>query len=208
MATKKDTNFLKEFLRLRIPILVKKFIDINTSQEVPNKIENMCSFETLQNLIKSFNVPLKYTHHDVMNSIYEEFKSDDTKLFNYQKFLDHIVNFKDNNDFFNFKEKFVEGLVHRIENDKNTLKELEAKNPHLIIAEEKLKKEKADVLKEQIENKEKKEPLNVYDTKFVRNSQPNKDFMMQSFANKDNFKKQIEETKKSFEPNQLLMKGI
>ncbi len=206
LAKKKDVSFLKEFLRLRIPILAQKFMDYQSSEEASDKVENMCDYDTLHNLIKSFNVPLKYTSKDVMNTIYDEFRTNNN-LFNYKHFLDHIVNYKDNNDFFNFKEKFVDGLQKRIDQDRKVLSDLIADNDHLIEAEEKVKKAKADVLKDQIEHREKKETLNVYDTKYLRNSQPNKEFNMQSFSNQEEYKKRIENVKKTFEPNQDLLKG-
>lgn len=209
LARKKDTNFLKEFLRLRIPILAKKFLDYQTSEENIDKIENMCDYDTLHNLIKSFNVPMKYTNKDVLSSVYEEFQSKETQLFDYKKFLDHIVNFKDNNDFFNFKEKFVEGLVDKINKDKCYLKELEINSQHLINAEEKLNKEKQDVLYEQIEMKakQKREPLNAYDTTYIRNPQPNKEFMLQTFSNKEEYKTKMDDFKRTFEPSEFLNKS-
>lgn len=207
LSKKKDVSFLKEFLRLRIPILAQKFMDYNNSEEARGKAENMCDYDTLHNLIKSFNVPLKYTNKDIMNSIYDEFRTNNN-LFNYKQFLDHIVNYKDNNDFFNFKEKFVEGLEKRIDTDRKALSNLIGENEHLIQAEEKVKQEKLDVLKSQIEHRERKEPLNVYDTKYLRNSQPNKEFTFQSFSNQEEYKKRIEDVKKTFEPNQHLLKGF
>jgi len=138
LARKKDTSFLKEFLRLRVPILAQKFMDYQVS-DIPNKVEGMCDYDTLHGLIKSFNVPLKYTDKNVLSSVYEEFQSPQTNMFNYKKFLDHIVNYKENNDFFNFKEKFCDALEQRIVNDTNKLSELTMNNQNLIQAEEKIK---------------------------------------------------------------------
>ena len=208
LAKKKDTNFLKEFLRLRIPILSKKFLDYQNSDENKIKLENMCDYDTLYSLIKSFNVPLKYTNKDVLSSVYEEFKSKESHMFDYKRFLDHIVNFKDNNDFFNFKEKFIEGLEDKMNNDKKYLKELEINNRNLINAEDKLNKQKEDVLNDQIEKKakEKLEPLTAYDIKYIRNPQPNKEFMLQTFSNREEYRSKIDLLKRTLDPSEFLNK--
>jgi len=140
VAKKKDTEFLMEFLRIRIPNLAKKFHEELEKNEQNDKI--FCNLETFNTVIKSFNLPLKYSNNALMEKLFDEFKNKENGMLDSKKFLDHVVNLKNQNDFFNFKEKYLQGIYHKIDSEKKELKELFIKNGHLIEAEEKLKEEK------------------------------------------------------------------
>jgi len=95
---KVDTDYLHNFLKIRIPVLVKTFQKICTES-------HNCNYETFKNVIKDFNINTKYTHDDILSLVFEKHKNKDNVI-DYQKFVEDLSNAKTtaDMDYYKFKD--------------------------------------------------------------------------------------------------------
>jgi len=129
---KNDALFLKQFLRNKIPSLVRYFKE-NTNktnsekhqgsqekhQKEPensdkeNKENTMCNIEQLTNTIKVFNIPVKYTNSLLLNTLFQCSKDNESQdKINYQRFIKNIIinsneNENENAKISDFKEVII-----------------------------------------------------------------------------------------------------
>ena len=199
----KDVQYLKDFLRFRIPTLVKKF-----NNRPGDKNSLFCDFITLNNVIKSFNIPLKYSSKDTLTDMYDEFKNKDN-LFDLNKFCIQICSVKENNDFAHLQEKYPGKLYQKIKEDTHNLSVQLENNESLIKAEEKCLLEKDNVYEDIRLRKASEEKSDKIDTNSIRNCQPNKEFMLHSYANKEIYRKKHDDIVLLFEPpDDLIIKSM
>jgi hypothetical protein len=127
-----DIKILKDFLRVRVPLAVKLFKQYDTQDT------NFINIDQLKEMILNFKLPPKFQHESVLNPLIEKYKNlDDTtsQLINYKKLIEDIVDIKELNDFFNFKDKHIEKIESKIQNSKDKM--IESYN---LIKQEELKK--------------------------------------------------------------------
>ncbi len=96
-----DSIFINEFIRSRIPIFVKNM------QEVCKKSEsnNQCSFNEFCKVMRKFIIPSKFLDDTVLKVVFNNFKEkpEDEKI-DYKHLVDKLIDTKDENNFFNFKD--------------------------------------------------------------------------------------------------------
>lgn len=195
MSKTDELNFLKDYLRTRIPTLVKTL-----NQEGK---EGFCDFACFQDAIKKFTLPDKYTTEPIMRAVFDKYKNNemDEKM-NYKNFVDDILNYKEPNNFYDFKDKYMNLIKDKIEKNQNRMQE----SYKTLKEQDEEKKKLAKQIEEEIKNH--KNPLE--ETKEIQgfNSyQPSGEFLKKSFANKDLYFKKHQEIEKSFSPHPSLMTG-
>ena len=132
-----DLKALKEFLRQRIPLAVKMFKTIDKNET------NLVNQDEFKHVINGFKLPARFIQEKVFEPIFIEFKDTDSEKIDYKKFIEHLADYKELNDFFNFKDKHIEKLKKKIEDSKESM----IKSVALIKKEE----EKKHILFEELE---------------------------------------------------------
>jgi len=101
-----DSLFLHEFLRARIPIFVKNMQEVCKNKS--GKDQTKCTFEEFCQAIRKFIIPTKYQEDNVLSYVFNHFKStpEDDKM-DYNYLVDKLIDTKDENNFFNFKDVII-----------------------------------------------------------------------------------------------------
>ena len=123
-------KYLTDYLRGVIPKMVKKF-NFNSDDK------SHCDYKVFKDVICNFQIPSKYIEDNILNSVYDKFKNKENDKMNYKSFVDFIVDGKEANDFFDYKQKFIGRIEQK-----------------LVRLDEKIQ-EKSDALKIHSENKHK-----------------------------------------------------
>ena len=103
-SRKECMNYLTEYLRIVIPKMVKKF---NSKSED----KSHCDYKTFKEVISNFQIPKKYTDDDILNSVYDKFKNKNNEKMNYKNFIEFIIDEKEANDFFDYKQIFIRNIA-------------------------------------------------------------------------------------------------
>jgi len=193
-----EVENLKAFIRTRIPILVKNFTNKNVK-------DALCDLPLFSNVIKSLRICGIFSDPEIIAQLFNEYKNNDN-LVDYKKFVDSITVSKEKNFFFAFQENYLDLLEKKEHTNKLQLAKFREDNTKLIQAEEELIKRKKEVLDEQVFNKQNRLKFNSYDDKYVRNSQPSKEFFMHIWDNNKDYTIKRNDIIKSFEPT-ILFKG-
>lgn len=106
-SQKENMNYLTEYLRIVIPKMVKKF---NSNSED----KSHCDYNTFKEVIGNFQIPKKYTEDNILNCVYEKFRNKDLDKMNYKNFVDYIIDGKEANDFFDYKQKFIGHIENKL----------------------------------------------------------------------------------------------
>ena len=215
-----EIKFLKDFLRVRIPIAVKGFKEFDTENN------NTITFENFAQVLKSLKIPSKYTEETVLRSVFEESIASYTtntlgnrytgnlgteSQLNFKKFVEELVAFKGENDFYSFKDQYLEKLKNKIENSKKEMNsnmsvgKIEADNKKMLHSE--IREELDKRSHERLEAKF-MENNNHFISDQINNCQPSKQFNERVFTNKEEFAKMHLELEKGFSAHPSLMKGI
>lgn len=191
-----EVDNLKGFLRTRIPVLVKQFTKLE------NIKDSLCDLSAFSKVIKSLRISAKFSNPEIIAHLFNEYK-DCHNLVDYKRFVNDISIIKEKNFFFSFQEKYLDLLEKKEKKNKLELAQFREDNMKLIKAEEDLIKTKNEVLNEQVSNKQNRLKFNSYDDKYVRNSQPSKEFFMHIWADSNNYTAKRNDIIKSFEPTYL-----
>ena len=202
-----DMKYLKDFLRQRIPLSVKNFKLLD-----PNDT-NLISPEELKSVLYNFKLPQRFVTESVIDPLIMEFrdKQDNSKI-NYKNFIEHLADYKDINDFFNFKDKHIEKLQSKIIENKDIMlqslatirKEEEKKHELLHDLEKNIKIHE----EEKIKMREKQIQMDLKELNQINNSQPSKEFNEMLFKNKDEHFKKYKEFENNFSAHPSLRKEI
>lgn len=110
LANKNEVHFLKDYLRIRVPTLVKHFNNnLNNDHGV--------DYDSFVKVLKTFNLNQKYTDEVLLKALYEQpkFKSEKGN-FDYKLFVDDILDHQDDNNFFDFKEVKIVSKIFKFRN--------------------------------------------------------------------------------------------
>lgn len=175
------------------------------------KETNLIPVNELKNIIFNFKLPLRFVQESVLNPIIEQFRDrQNEKMINYRNFIEYLADFKELNDFFNFKDKHIERLNDKINASKDQMiqsvvmikKEEEKKHELLRELEKNIK------IHEQAKEKEKEEDLKRIKQVHINNCQPSKEFNDLIFKDKDIIAKKFKEFEDNFSAHPSLRKEI
>ncbi len=189
-----ELNFLKEYLRIRIPGLAKYF------NEVAHK-DGLCNYDSLSDVIKRFSLPEKYKSAPVIDAIYSQYLSKDSNLMDYKKFIDDIIYSKDANYFYNFKDYYLKKVKDKIEGITENF--LDYTNSVKSEYEEK-RNLPGESTNEMFRRLEKVQENSV---KEINSSVPSTGLVNKIFANKDIYFKRHRELEENFSPHPSLING-
>ena len=73
-----------------------------------SKFANQCTLEEFKTGMRKFVIPAKYQEDDVLTCIFDGCKEneDDIRM-NYKNLVDKLIDSKDQNNFFNFKDVII-----------------------------------------------------------------------------------------------------
>lgn len=197
---KENIQNLKSFLRTRIPLLLKSF-------SLYSENNNLCSIQQFSDSIKGLKIGSRFTTNEILNQIFDEYKNSQN-LLEIDKFVNDISEARNKNNFFSFQEKYLKMIEEKADKTKNDLENLLKENSNLIKAEEEVIKRKREVLEEQIHNRINRPKLNSFDDRYIRNSQPSKEFLLQVMSKRDDYTKKHRDLVKMLEPKEVLEGNI
>jgi hypothetical protein len=100
LSSKKiETEFLHNYLRIRIPVLAKAFRD----NKPENDESNSCNYDTFKTIIKSMNIHNKYTSDDLLTFIFNKFKNNTNQMV-FNDFIEKLHSNHTENDFYGLKD--------------------------------------------------------------------------------------------------------
>ena len=135
------------YLTLEGMLHIKNSNFLNSMNEINDKENNKngnCDFITFKNVLDTLKVPEKFKNYSIAQSIYNEYKLPDKDLMNYRNFIEKCKNVKEPNDFFEFQNNYLDLLSKKLLNN-----------------EEKRKKYKDILLKDDMNKKEYVKSLNA-----------------------------------------------
>ena len=198
MSKTDELNFLEKYLKTKKPMFLQKLAEL----ELPST--DVIDFDTFQTVMKKFPLPDKFVKEPLLKAIYDNYKTEDDRGMNYKKFLDHCVEKKEPNDFFDFQSKYLDLVTEKISRLQN---ESEKQQEFLQIDKNK-NNELKKIYEAQIEeNKKRRELDSIKNDKItVSHSQPSLDFINLIFKDKELHYKKLNEVEDSFSPLPSLIK--
>jgi len=189
-----ELNFLKEYLRIRIPGLVKYFNEVAEQN-------GLCNYDSLAEVIKRFTLPEKYKSAPMIDAIYSQYSIEESNLMDYKKFIDDIIYSKDSNYFFNFKDHYLKKVEDKIEGSSQTVLDY--------INSLKSEYERKRILLGESTNGIPKKMELDQDTsrKEINSSVPSTGFVNKIFANRDIYFKRHQELTDNFSPHPSFING-
>lgn len=190
---------------MRIPLSVRTFKKLD-----PEETFHITQQE-LKDVICNFKLPPRFINDKVLQPILDQFtdKNDPHKI-NYKNFIEHLADYRELNDFFNYKEKHLDKLKDKIAASKE-----QVKNSVILIKKEEEKKhellkelEKNIKLHEEVKEKEKQDELKRNKIEYVNNCQPSKEFNELLFKNKEKINDKYKEFESKFSAHPSLRKEI
>ena len=157
-----------------------------------------CSKKQFIQLMRSLKFPEKYYRDILMDSLFNSYLNKDNNTMNVTKFIDDCLKLTEDNNFMEFKEKYLKFFENKIK-EQNEKKEETIKD---LLPEKKSRLQLADDLIKQIEEKKKrKKKLEMEENnkiKEVINPQPSTEFINKVY--KDHFQmfKKLNEVEDSF----------
>lgn len=188
-----ELNYVKEYLRIRIPGLAKLFNEFAVE-------DGLCNYDSLSNVIRRFPLPEKYKSTPILDAIYSQYSCKESNLMDYKKFIYDIVNSTDTNYFFNFKDQYLNKIKEKIE--ANTQHIIDS-NGAFNTDREKKTSSRSDLDKamptiHKVEKDEDRE---------INNCVPSTEFINKVFANKETYFSKHKEIEKEFSSHPSLLKG-
>ena len=157
-----------------------------------------CSKKQFIQLMRSLKFPEKYYRDILMDSLFNSYLNKDNNTMNFTKFIDDCLKLTEDNNFMEFKDKYLKFFENKIK-EQNEKKEETIKD---LLPEKKSRLQLADDLIKQIEEKKKrKKKLEMEENnkiKEVINPQPSTEFINKVY--KDHFQmfKKLNEVEDSF----------
>lgn len=182
-----EVIYLENYLRTKVPILVDLLKKEGCTSE--------CSKDVLMKVLRSFPLPEKYTSAHIVKAICDKYPSkEDSNNVNFHDFIDHCLNKRNPNYFFDGKDKHLELLLHKL-NTAHSDYDIELKN----IKDNKRDKEMLrDIYFQQIEQKKNRDKEKDKDKDIDRKKsfcyssmQPSKEFLFESFKDLDIHREKI-----------------
>lgn len=176
----------------------------------PNET-NLIKKDDFLNVLFQFKLPQRLIQDNVIDPMILEFtdKNQPDKI-NYKNFIEHVADFKELNDFYNFKDCHLKKIEDKIENSKNKMiqslvfiKQEEGKKHKMLEELEKNLK-----LFEQEKYKLKEKENNVDFEKQTNNCQPSKEFNERIFKDRGEIKQRIIDIESKFSAHPSLRKEI
>jgi Ca2+-binding EF-hand superfamily protein len=195
MSVNNEANLVKDYLRIRIPTLVK---DLNNEAVE----QGFCDFNVFAKVVKKFPLDSKYTSDIILKLIFNEYKSkDDEGIMDYRHFVNSIMTKNRENDFYNYKERYINNIKEKIERNKNVIQE----SVKILQENEENKKLFAKELEEEIkQHKHKNEEKYKQE---VNMCIPSSEYVKKTFSNREEYFKKYQDLEKAFSPHPSLLKG-
>lgn len=198
-----DSKTLKDFIRVRIPLAVKMCKEMDKEENGVIKVND------LKTMIYNFKLPQRFLNDSVLNPLIDKFKDKDENI-NYKNFIEHIVDQKDLNDFFDFKDKHIEKIRNKIQSSKEKMQA-----SYVLIKQEEDKKhalleelEKNIQLHEEAKQKEKSKDKHNFYEKHINAYQPSMEFTKQLFKDKEAHAAQYRTFESNFSAHPSLRKEM
>ena len=172
---------------------------------------NLIKKDEFLNVLFQFKLPQRLIQDNVIDPMILEFtdKNQPDKI-NYKNFIEHVADYKELNDFYNFKDKHLIKIEDKIVSSKNKMVE-----SLVVIKEEESKKhkmlkelEKNLKLFEEQKNKLKEKENNADYEKQTNNCQPSKEFNDRIFKDRGEIKQKIIDIESKFSAHPSLRKEI
>ena len=123
--------------KLESMLHIKSSNFINSMNELNNKDLNkngLCDFKTFKSVLDTLKIPEKYKNYYIAQSIFNEFKTENDDLMNYNEFIERCKKVKKPYNFFEFQNKYLNLLSDKLsdtEKKRNECKDILLKNDKL-----------------------------------------------------------------------------
>ncbi|MCQ2818204.1 MAG: hypothetical protein MJ252_13135 [archaeon] len=199
-----DLKFIDFFFKVKKPSFIAKVKEIMGDKY--NASENFCDFATFNAVMLKFDLPTKYLDNSLITSIYEKYKDPEKNQMNYMAFLDHCMNLKEENNFFDFQSKYINLYEDKV---KSFEKAAEEKKKYLNQNNEMIKewKETYERQIEEYKDKRRNERKEFLLQSSFSHYQPSTEFLNLIFSEREKHFNTLNEAEKKFEPS-LSYSGI
>lgn len=196
MSVHNEANLIKDYLRIRIPTLVKDLNSVSIN-------ERFCDFNEFSKVVKKFPLDEKYKSEHVLKHIFNEYKSQENEnVMDYGNFVNSIMNKnRDNNDFYNYKERYIGNIKDKIERNRNVIQQ----SMQILKENEEAKKLIAKELEEEIQHHKLKHEENFKNE--VVMCLPSTAYVKKTFSNREEYLKKYQDIEKGFSAHPSLLKG-
>jgi len=196
MSKTNDVNYFRDYFRIRIPTLVK-YLNENSETDKQSAID----FDSFHQVIKKFPINEKYTREQLVRAIFNQFILSDTDKMDIKSFINNIIDSKEVNDFYNFKERYISNIKEKMSINSDAVQE----SINLLNSNEKSKKLNAKKLELNILKHKKKQ--NIKKKKEILNPVPSTEFINKMFYNKDFYYQKHQEIEQQMSAHPSLLKG-
>ena len=109
-------NILESMLHIKNSNFLKSMNEINDRD---NNKNGLCDLNTFKTVLDTLRIPEKYKNISIATSIFNEFKVENKDLMNYSNFIERCKNIKNQNNFFEFQNKYLNLLSNKfLDNEK------------------------------------------------------------------------------------------
>ena len=197
-----DLKYIMDHFHTRIPLL-ERFI----REEGING--DICTKENFKKILEKFNLTERYTRDNLIDAIFNNYIiNDNPEFMNIGKFVDDCLKNVEENNFSSFKNRHIQDIENKVNENKNQLKEYDFK----LLEEQRRKEElKKDIFKQildkKIRIKEEQKEIEKNLQKVI-NTQPSTRFVNQTF--KDHFKcfQELNKVEESFSAHPSLISQL
>ena len=116
IAIQKSESFLKlkRLTRNNYP----NFLQAMSKSSNNVNSDGNCNLPTFKKIIKNMKIPDKCKNDEVIDTIYDKYKSPETNLMNYKNYIEDCKNLKEENDFFHFQKGYLGLIKNKLEKNK------------------------------------------------------------------------------------------
>ena len=116
IAIQKSESFLKlkRLTRNNYP----NFLQAMSKSSNNVNSDGNCNLPTFKKIIKNMKIPDKCKNDEVIDTIYDKYKSPETNLMNYKNYIEDCKNMKEENDFFHFQKGYLGLIKNKLEKNK------------------------------------------------------------------------------------------
>ena len=120
IAIQKSESFLKlkRLTRNNYP----NFLQAMSKSSNNVNSDGNCNLPTFKKIIKNMKIPDKCKNDEVIDTIYDKYKSPETNLMNYKSYIEDCKNLKEENDFFHFQKGYLGLIKNKLEKNKEERK--------------------------------------------------------------------------------------
>ena len=120
IAIQKSESFLKlkRLTRNNYP----NFLQAMSKSSNNVNSDGNCNLPTFKKIIKNMKIPDKCKNDEVIDTIYDKYKSPETNLMNYKNYIEDCKNLKEENDFFHFQKGYLGLIKSKLEKNKEERK--------------------------------------------------------------------------------------